>query len=104
MVNRVGDPGGDLAPRLLRYLRDEDWWVRERTMDALIETQWPGLTRHMLKYLRDPSEVVRRFATSALKRIGDPLALQDLLKLATSDPDWWVREEAVAAAAATKDE
>jgi len=23
---KVGDPTGELAPRLLRYLRDEDWW------------------------------------------------------------------------------
>jgi len=37
LLNRVGDPRGDMGPMLLRYLRDEDWWVRERTMDALID-------------------------------------------------------------------
>ena len=37
LVNRVGDPRVISAPRLLKYLRDEDWWVRERTLDALIE-------------------------------------------------------------------
>jgi twitching motility protein PilT len=104
MVNRIGDPSGELAPQLLKYLRDEDWWVRERTMDALVEMSWPGLTRHILKYLRDPSDIVRRFATNALKRIGDPSAVPELLKIAATDPDWWVREEAVAAAAASKDE
>lgn len=104
LLNRVGDPTGDLAPRLLKYLRDEDWWVRERTMDALIEMQWPGLGRHLVKYLRDPSEIVRHFATTALRRIGDPAALPDLLRIAASDPDWWTREEAVWAAAATRDD
>ncbi len=103
LANRVGDPGGELAPKLLKYLRDEDWWVRERTMDALIEMKWPGLARHLTKYLRDPADVVRRFATGALRRIGDAAALPELLRLASSDPDWWVREDAVHACAATRD-
>jgi len=103
LLNRVGDPTGELAPRLLKYLRDEDWWVRERTMDALIEMKWPGLGRHLVKYLRDPSDVVRRFATSAFRRMQDVAALPELLRLASSDPDWWVREDAVHACAGTRD-
>ena len=40
LAKRVGDPNGDLTPKLLRFLRDEDWWVRERVADALVE--WAG--------------------------------------------------------------
>ncbi|HEY8077927.1 MAG TPA: PilT/PilU family type 4a pilus ATPase, partial [Labilithrix sp.] len=99
VLNRVGDPTGELGPRLLRWLRDEDWWVRERTMDALIDIAGPRLTRHLLPYLKDPSPVVRRFATVALKRIRDGAPLSALLSVAAEDEDWWVREEAVAAIA-----
>lgn len=99
VLNRVGDPKGELAPRLLAYLRDEDWWVRERTMDALIEMAGSGLTRHLIPYLFEPSPVVRRFAVVALKRIRDPATLSSLLKCARTDDDWWVREEAIRAVA-----
>ena len=97
LVNRVGDPRGDLGPKLIRYLRDEDWWVRERTMDALIEIAGPRLTRHLLPYLEDPSAIVRRFVVTALRRIREGAPLAALLEVAAEDDDWWVREEAVAA-------
>lgn len=99
VLNRVGDPKGDLAPRLLAFLRDEDWWVRERTMDALIEMVGSGITRHLVPYLGDPSPVVRRFAVTALKRIRDPATIQPIAECARNDDDWWVREEAVHALA-----
>ncbi len=97
VVNRVGDRRGELAPKLLRFLRDEDWWVRERTMDALVEIAGPALTRHLIDYLVDPSDIVRRYAVGALKRVKDPRALPALLSVATKDADWWVREEAISA-------
>jgi twitching motility protein PilT len=103
IANRVGDKRGDLAPRLLRYLRDEDWWIRERTMDALAEMTGTNLTRHLIDYLRDPSDVVRRYAIGALRRIRDARAMGALLELAAADADWWVREEAVNAVAALGD-
>jgi twitching motility protein PilT len=99
VLNRVGDPRGELGPRLLKYLRDDDWWVRERTMDALIEIAGANLTRHLIPYLADPSAVVRRFAVSALSRIGDRATLGPLMKAAAEDDDWWVREDALAAVA-----
>jgi twitching motility protein PilT len=103
VLNRVGDPTGELGPRLLRWLRDEDWWVRERTMDALIDIAGPRLTRHLLPFLKDPSPVVRRFATVALKRIREGAPVSALLTVATEDEDWWVREEAIAAVAHVAD-
>ena len=103
IANRVGDPNGDLAPRLLKFLRDEDWWVRERVMDVLTEMAGTSLTRHLAEYLSDPSDVVRRYAIGALVRIKDPRAVGALLRTATNDDDWWVREEAITAVGAIGD-
>ncbi len=100
---KVGDPTGELAPRLLRYLRDEDWWVRERVMDALVSMEGRQLTRHLVGYVQDPSDIVRRYAVDALLRLKDPAALGALVRTAQSDEDWWVRERAVEAAGAVGD-
>lgn len=97
LLSRVGDPTGQLGPRLLKHLRDEDWWVRERAMDALVQFAGPGLRRYLLPYLADPSAVVRRFALGALRRVQDATVLPVLVRLATADPDWWVREMAISA-------
>ena len=77
---KVGDPTGELAPRLLRHLRDEDWWVRERVMDALVSMAGKQLTRHLVSYLQDPSDIVRRYAVDALLRLKDPAALGALVR------------------------
>ena len=100
---KVGDPTGDLAPRLLRYLRDEDWWVRERVMDALVSMAGKQLTRHLVSYLQDPSDIVRRYAVDALLRLKDPGSVGALVRAAQSDPDWWVRERAIEAVGAIGD-
>jgi twitching motility protein PilT len=100
---KVGDPTGDLAPRLLRYLRDEDWWVRERVMDALVGMAGKQLTRHLVSYLQDPSDIVRRYAVDALLRLKDPAALGAMVRAAQSDPDWWVRERAIETVGAIAD-
>ncbi|NUP06450.1 MAG: PilT/PilU family type 4a pilus ATPase [Polyangiaceae bacterium] len=98
IAQRVGDADGTLAPKLLGYLRDEDWWVRERILDALVEMNGSGLTKHIISvYLGDSSDVVRRFAVSALLRIADPRALGALVRTAQNDSDWLVSELAVEA-------
>lgn len=99
LAKRVGDPNGDLTPKLLRFLRDEDWWVRERVADALVEWAGHGLTRHVVDYLNDESDVVRRYAVGFLKRLKDPRSLGALVRTAQSDSDWWVREWALEAMA-----
>ncbi len=95
LARKVGDPSGALVPKLLRLLRDEDWWVRERVMDALVEISGTKLTAHLLQFLTDPSDVVRRFAVGALRRLKDPRSASALARVALGDADWWVREEAV---------
>ena len=103
VLQKVGDPSGELAPKLLTYLRDEDWWVRERVTDALVEMAGNQLTRYIVSYLADPSDIVRRYAVDVLFRVKDPAALGALVRTATSDADWWVRERAIEAIAALKD-
>ena len=103
LVQTVKDPDGELWPKLLGFLRDEDWWVRERVMDALADMAGEKLVRHMAGFLQDPSDIVRRFGVDALLRLRSPDSLGSLLQTAASDPDWWVRERAVEAIAAIRD-
>jgi twitching motility protein PilT len=97
LARKVGDASGELTPKLLRFLRDEDWWVRERVADALVEMAGQNLTRHVVDYLTDESDVVRRYAVGFLKRLKDPRALGALVRTAQSDTDWWTREWAIEA-------
>jgi len=104
LARSVSDPKGLLWPKLLRFLRDEDWWVRERVMDALIEVAGTQLSPLLADYLSDPSDVVRRFAVEAFFRLKDPETLGLLVQTATEDSDWWVRERAIEAVAAIGDQ
>ena len=99
IATKIGDGKGELAPRLLRFLRDEDWWVRERVLDALVEMAGKSLTQHLVEYLKDPSDVVRRYAVGGLRRLHDPRALGALVRTAMGDEDWWCRELAIEAVA-----
>ncbi len=97
LARKAGDASGELTPKLLRFLRDEDWWVRERVADALVEMAGQNLTKHVVEYLQDESDVVRRYAVGFLKRLKDPRSLGALVRTAQSDKDWWVREWAIEA-------
>jgi twitching motility protein PilT len=95
VARQVVDRGNTLWPRLIAMLRDEDWWVRERVMDALAEMAGEQLTRYLVGLLDDGSDVIRRFAIGALARIRDPKSLGALVRCAQNETDWWVREQAV---------
>jgi HEAT repeat protein len=91
LVQTVRDPEGELWPKLLGYLRDEDWWVRERVMDALTEMAGENLLRHLAGFLLDPSDIIRRFGVDALLRLRSPAALGTLMRTAasrTSSTSW----------------
>ena len=103
IIRSVPDPDATLWPKLMGVLRDEDWWVRERVMDALVELGGTRLTPHIVPMLQDPSDVIRRFAVNVLGRLKDPKALRSLVQTATSDPDWWVKETAIEAVAVIND-
>ena len=104
IVREVGDPLGELWPRLLELLRDEDWWVREQVVEALVVMAGEDLTRHIVGYLEDEKDVVRRYAVEVLLRLKDPRSLGALVRVAAKDEDWWVRERAVECAGAIGDD
>ncbi len=104
LARTVKDPNSELWPKLLSVLRDEDWWVRERVVDVLVEMAGTQLSRHICAYLTDPSDVVRRYAASVLARLKDPASLGALVRMVDADSDWWAREKAVEAIAAINDQ
>ncbi len=103
LAQSVKDPEGELWPKLLGCLRDEDWWVRERLADVLVELAGSALLPHVLPYLQDEAPVMRLFAVDLLMRLDAPESLGALVRTATADEDWWVRERAVEAVATHKD-
>ncbi|HLA76467.1 MAG TPA: PilT/PilU family type 4a pilus ATPase [Vicinamibacteria bacterium] len=105
IAQSVPDPSGELWPKLLEYLYDEDWWVRERVIDAVVEIAGDDLVPHLFRHLRDDSDVVKRyFAVEILRRLRSPNSLGPLTNTASGDPDWLVRERAIEAIAALGDE
>jgi twitching motility protein PilT len=104
IARKVKDPAGELWPKLLAFLRDEDWWVRERVKDALVEMAGKQLTPHMVGLLQDPYDVVRRFAIDVLVQIRDADALGAIVTSAREDTDWWTREKAIEAMGTLNDE
>ncbi len=103
VLRAVPDPHGELWPKLVSSLRDDDWWVRERVMDALVELAGRGLSRYMVAWLADGSDVVRRFALSVLLRLKDPETIGALVHCAMNDSDWWAREKAIEVIAEFRD-
>jgi twitching motility protein PilT len=103
VARKVQDPSGELWPKLLDFLRDEDWWVRERVKDALVEMAGKQLTPHMVGLLQDPYDVVRRFAIDVLVQIRDAEALGAIVTSAQEDTDWWTREKAIEAMGTLED-
>jgi len=103
LARSVTDGKAELWPKLVHFLRDEDWWVRERVVDALIELAGRDLAPLLSEFVSDPSDVVRRFAVEVLARLNDPDATDLLVRTAMLDADWWVRERAVEALAAFRD-
>ena len=95
IVAQVGENLKELWPKLLDMLRDEDWWVRERVVEALTSLAGEELTRHVAGFLADERAVIRRWAIEVLMRIKDPRSLGALVRAAGGDEDWWVRERAV---------
>jgi len=104
LAQTVPDPHGELWPKLLDHLRDEDWWVRERVADVLAEVAGDKLLRQAVGYLQDPSDIIRRFAVEVLIKLKNPSSLGALVRTAQSDTDWLVRERAIEGIAALKDE
>ncbi len=97
VLQAMSQQGSAIWPRLVSFIRDEDWWVRERLADALVPMAGAALIPHLMPYLDDDASTMRRFAVQVLGRIGHGDALGALLIRARDDADWLVREEAVRA-------
>ncbi len=67
--------------KLIRYLRDEDWWVRERITEILAELGGSKIMDPIVSLLDDPSEVVRRYSIEVLVRLGDKRAVEHILTM-----------------------
>lgn len=96
--------GTPLTHQLLAALRDEDWWVRERVLDAIVELGLPQLADGLVEFLGDERPEIRRYAVFGLLRLRDAATLGAMLRTAVVDPDWWVREQAVQAVGVLGDE
>ncbi len=96
LARSAGKPD-ELWPQLVEYLRDEDWWVRERVGDVLVEIAAGSILRPVAQLLSESDPLIRRFGTDMLKRLKSVAALGTLVRAADSDVDWWVREGAVEA-------
>jgi twitching motility protein PilT len=103
VLKSIQDPHGELWPKLITSLRDDDWWVRETVMQALLELAGTGLSRYMVAWLKDGSDVVRRFALGVLARLKDPDTIAAVVHVARTDTDWWAREKAIEVIAGFKD-
>jgi twitching motility protein PilT len=96
----VPDPTGELWPKLLRYLYDEDWWVRERVIDAVVEMAGEQLVPHLLAHLNEDTDPLGRYYTvCVLKRLRSEQSVNALAHAAMADTDWLVRERAIEAIA-----
>jgi len=60
LAGSVKDPDAELWPKLIEFLRDDDWWVRERVVDALIEIAGPKISPFIAKYLKEPHDAASR--------------------------------------------
>ncbi len=103
VARQVPDPANTLWPRLVAHLRDEDWWVRERVADALVELAGQKLVRYVVPLLETGNPPVRMFAVGVIRRLSASQAIGALVRTAQADKDWWVRECAIEAIGALKD-
>ncbi len=103
VTSALQDPDAEIWPRLVRFLRDEDWWVRERVLDALVDVARADLLPHLVELLSEEDATLRRMAAVGLGRLQDERAVGALVRAAGEDQDWWTREEAVRAVGAIGD-
>lgn len=92
------------ADELLKAMKDSDWWVRQIATSSLTEVKGDNnIIKAFIAMTRDPDENIRRCAVEFFNKINDPVAYEALVGC-LGDQDWWVREKAIRAIGALKDE
>ncbi len=86
----------EVVNELLKALKDSDWNVRWKAVQALDNISSETAIGGLLKALKDSNEYVRRIAAAALGWIGSETAIAELLK-ALEDSNKDVRREAAEA-------
>jgi class 3 adenylate cyclase len=102
VLKNLQDP--HTADELLRAMKDSDWWVREIASSSLTELKGDNnIIKAFIAMTSDPDENIRRCAVEFFNKIIEPTAY-DALVSCLSDQDWWVREKAMRALGAMRDE
>ncbi len=104
IVDSIGDPDGTFWQRMVRRLRDSDWWVRERATEVLLKIARHQVLDQVMDLLADESDVVRRYGIDVLVKFREQRGIVPLARMARDDEDWLVREKAVEALGEIGDE
>src|SRR5690606_37590671 len=88
---------------LIQATRDKDWWVSERAVDALAEIGSKKALPTLLELLETGNARSLPTIARALGKIGDPRAIEPLVKL-LDRPEKEVRIEAIGALARLTDD
>lgn len=92
-----------LWEKIFEHLRKENYWVRQKLLEPLVEAGGMALIPYALKYLSDPHDIMCNFALDLLGRLSPPEALNALIALVEQGGEWWVREKAIGVIANIKD-
>jgi serine/threonine-protein kinase len=79
-------------------LKDPDFNIHSKAIDALSRINDPNLIMYLVEMLQDNSEDIRRAAVEVLNNVGSDAAIKDLFN-SLRDKDWWVRSRAADALA-----
>ncbi len=82
--------GHEELDRLIRQLKDEDWWMRQAAAEALGSMGGSAAVEPLLTALNDDHPEARRYAVRALGQIGDARAVGAISRL-LGDEEQWVR-------------
>jgi beta-lactamase regulating signal transducer with metallopeptidase domain len=96
----VDDPGSAATGALITASGDRNWSIRQRALAELANREGIEATTAIIERCDDENWALRSDSIAILTRRRETSAIPVLKRLAGSDPNWSVRAEAAAAAAA----
>ncbi|MFY9224487.1 MAG: HEAT repeat domain-containing protein [Blastocatellia bacterium] len=88
---------------LLIGLEDKDQYVREKAILYIDKFLDFRAVEPLIKALKDPNYIVRRFAAKSLGKLSDPSIIEHLFFTAINDKDEWVKVHAASSLAKLND-